>query len=761
MANEIRATYDTGETLYALVFRADGDVWDQTLDGANGDWTPFDNANLGNYDIVLTEIDDDTDDSGQYRGTFPPNITAGVYSVCCYLQAGGGPVWADDEYIGSPGVMNWDGSAEITLNTMDTVLDTIAGDVVNIDGITPEAAGVAATPADVATALTDINLDHLMFQPVADRDIMAEVVDDTVLANIMTKTDGDTSDFDHATDSLEAMRDEITAVSDSLEVASGETINDGTAQGATDFNDTHTDNGTHFDIKNVQPGDTGIDVEVLFAIGTSRIGTQLHINGYFNAVGSNKVEIYAYNYTSSSFDKLSTGSIHTEMRDRGSDKDYDFALSTAYTDPATGNMRIRFLADANTADDELFLDYIVVTAAYKGSAISSETISNAVWGSGEGHDVSRHTVRYVGHIWYVDRTNGDDTNSGITVHEAFQSIPAAIAAASAGDKIEVSTGTYTEAVVLNKTGLELIGEYGVIIDAAAANCVTINANDCKVTDIFATPNNGYWGFVFAAVHRGFLVNCESYAGGDGGFQVASGANRVLMKNCKARGYDASGAGFEIDGQSDILENCTAMTTVAAALGYNIKSHADRTVLKDCVSINNAGASFQIDAGATDTMMFSCADSEGCGAMTDAGTDTSIRNFHKTDAINNIETDAAAILGDTDTMEADLKSYILTDVIGADSDTLETLSDQLDVLGAGSGGTEETYIVTDSSTGLPIDGVHVWVSSDLGGANIIWAGYTNAAGQVKYYHDLAAGTPVYLWRELAGYTFDNPDAEVTS
>ncbi len=110
---------------------------------------------------------------------------------------------------------------------------------------------------------------------------------------------------------------------------------------------------------------------------------------------------------------------------------------------------------------------------------------------------------------------------------------------------------------------------------------------------------------------------------------------------------------------------------------------------------------------------------------------------------------------------DIETYILSDVIGADADTLETLSDQLDVLGAGSGGTAETYTVTDSVTGFGIDGVHVWVTSDIGGANIIWAGFTNAAGVVNYYHDLAPGTTVYLWREIAGYSFPNPDLEVTS
>lgn len=65
----------------------------------------------------------------------------------------------------------------------------------------------AETESECNDALVVLNLDHLMKTVVADRDIMAEVVDGTVLANIMTKTDGDTSDFDPDTDSLEALRD--------------------------------------------------------------------------------------------------------------------------------------------------------------------------------------------------------------------------------------------------------------------------------------------------------------------------------------------------------------------------------------------------------------------------------------------------------------------------------------------------------------------------------------------------------------------------
>ena len=107
MANEIRATYDSGKTLYSLIFDTAGQVWD-TL-GSN--WENYAAAQQGNYDIGLSET---PTASGQYRGTFPAAISAGAYSVVLFLQAGGSPA-ASDQRIGGTGIMYWDGSAEITI----------------------------------------------------------------------------------------------------------------------------------------------------------------------------------------------------------------------------------------------------------------------------------------------------------------------------------------------------------------------------------------------------------------------------------------------------------------------------------------------------------------------------------------------------------------------------------------------------------------------------------------------------------------------
>lgn len=90
-----------------------------------------------------------------------------------------------------------------TLSTMDTKLNTIAGDVVNIDGdamrgtdgantIIPDIAGTAATPAEVATALTDIHLDHLL---AADYDPANKPGVVTALLNELVENDAGISRF--------------------------------------------------------------------------------------------------------------------------------------------------------------------------------------------------------------------------------------------------------------------------------------------------------------------------------------------------------------------------------------------------------------------------------------------------------------------------------------------------------------------------------------------------------------------------------------
>jgi hypothetical protein len=79
-------------------------------------------------------------------------------------------------------------------------------------------------------------------------------------------------------------------------------------------------------------------------------------------------------------------------------------------------------------------------------------------------------------------------------------------------------------------------------------------------------------------------------------------------------------------------------------------------------------------------------------------------------------------------------------------------------GANAGAVAFTYTLTSTAGATPIEGASVWVTTDSAGNNVIASGTTDAAGEVLFY--VQAGT-YYVWRQLAGFTFQNPDLETVA
>jgi len=105
MANEIYVNYASGNTLYAIVRNAAGDVWyvaGQVFEiwGTSG-------RTADDYDISLI------DKSGsRYVGSFDTSILAGRYSIQIFLQAGANP--ADgDTFIAGEEIL-WSGTGAVT-----------------------------------------------------------------------------------------------------------------------------------------------------------------------------------------------------------------------------------------------------------------------------------------------------------------------------------------------------------------------------------------------------------------------------------------------------------------------------------------------------------------------------------------------------------------------------------------------------------------------------------------------------------------------
>ena len=181
-----------------------------------------------------------------------------------------------------------------------------------------------------------------------------------------------------ATDTLEAIRDAITAIADLAYEPDASSVIATGAQIANTWAACAADNAVRWQIQDTGVGD-GLDVICEFNLPTTRRAIELHVNGYFSGAGG-PVEIYVWNYVSASWNKLSAGTAGTEMRNRPNDRDYVFPLTVGNTDVVTapGEVKIRFLTKASNAGDDLFLDYVAIIAAATATLLP-EVIANAVW----------------------------------------------------------------------------------------------------------------------------------------------------------------------------------------------------------------------------------------------------------------------------------------------------------------------------------------------------------------------------------------------
>lgn len=100
--------------------------------------------------------------------------------------------------------------------------------------------------------------------------------------------------------------------------------------------------------------------------------------------------------------------------------------------------------------------------------------------------------------------------------------------------------------------------------------------------------------------------------------------------------------------------------------------------------------------------------------------------------------------------------------GQQFDDLATAEAVNNIPGVVKGAVEYTYTINDGVD--PIDGVEVWISTDIGGSNIIWSGVSDALGVARAVDNekpwLDAGT-YYGWAQKAGYSFTNPDTLTVS
>jgi len=192
---------------------------------------------------------------------------------------------------------------------------------------------------------------------------------------------------------------------------------------------------------------------------------------------------------------------------------------------------------------------------------------------------------------------------------------------------------------------------------------------------------------------------------------------------------------------------SSISNILSTLDDNVANKLT-SILTDTAEISNLGAG-------SDSAILSTLDSLLPSILADTRTLS-----NATYGLDALESLSSQILEDTaqiSNLGAAGTSAILSTLDGPITTLLDSIVADTGAMG-GAGAIEWTYTLTDSVTGLPIDGAEVWVTTDSAGANVIASGTTDSSGVATFWLDAAT---VYIWRKKAGYNFDNPDTEVIS
>ncbi len=670
-------------------------------------------------------------------------------------------------------------TGSITGNLIGDVTGNVDGSVDSVtDQVDADVTAIGGT-AQRATDLAEI-AQYLIANSATLTDIVA---DDSMLAQVLSVA-GDVSDYDDASHSLEAIATSIGAASGarySPDAAS--TITTGT-EDANTYAACAADDGVKWTIGDADGANT-IDVICEMNMGEGRIAYELNVAGYYNRSGGGgyKVLLYAWNYTTSSWDALQAGTVNTEMRDRSSNKDYVWTLNVEHTDPNTtpGEVKINFRSTRPTTQggDVLYLDYVSIVGQASAS-ISPQAIALAVHEELDVH--LTHISNFTGEIYYVSKS-GDDSNNGHAPDIAFLTVAAGIAALAAGDRLIIKAGTYDEdGLALTLSGLELVCEIGTIFQNSAPDTVlTISGDNCIVNGLLLEPTAGEIGVVVSGSYCR-ITDAYPHVAGATGWSITGEHN--VFERCRADNYTVTG--FNVTEAENIFTQCISYGAGATRGFYFSNTDAHENIMNSCVTINNDTAGIEFVSGADLNRVNTHSSVGETTPYTDNGTDNSISINTDYQEVNTVQIESVdatdqirdSILDDATRFSgANIDAAISTrgtadpgdlmglanDAItsakydestafpvksddsgstqiarvGADGDTLETLSDQID-------GTATPAEVATALTDIDLDHlIAVADADDVADNSIIaklaasdgdWSGFSAATDSLEAIRD---------------------------
>ena len=233
-----------------------------------------------------------------------------------------------------------------------------------------------------------------------------------------------------------------------------------------------------------------------------------------------------------------------------------------------------------------------------------------------------HQKLFTGLVYYVDAAAADNTGSGLSPETAKQSPNAMIAAAAAGDAINIKAGVYAENIVLNKNSVELWCEIGAIFAGDAGIPLTISGSYCKVEGRLTVMPTAQIGVLISGIQN--VVIDTKVRLGTVGYHVTGAGN--LLSKCAA-GLQTT-CGYDLDGDQTRLYDCNTVGN-DTTIGYNISDGADIGVLYNCTSVGHETAGYNVDTGCNYWTIKDCSSGGGDGARIDAGAHNMWSNFSDT------------------------------------------------------------------------------------------------------------------------------------
>jgi hypothetical protein len=238
-------------------------------------------------------------------------------------------------------------------------------------------------------------------------------------------------------------------------------------------------------------------------------------------------------------------------------------------------------------------------------------------------DRTRAILKYGGTIWYVDKVNGDNTNTGRRPDIAFETIGTAIAVLSSGDAISIAPGTYTEVGLdLNVNQCEMWFELGAILAPASGTPLTVSGNYCRVIcregALRVNPAAGATGVVVSG-NFCYLAEIRVACGSSAniGFDITGDGCDLRKCRCSS----PLTAAFKVQGDKTKLENCCTGGEVGdSSIGFWITNSCDKTrICGGCQSQGHETAGLQIDSGVTNAAIYGLSSGGGDGRWVNNGT----------------------------------------------------------------------------------------------------------------------------------------------